>query len=238
MNAKAFASEMEKLGDPEKASFFPRFFKSGKGEYGEGDKFIGITVPKIRALVKEHHKELSIEDCIVLLRDPIHEIRLAAVLLLVHKYQKAKEEAAKENIVHLYLDNLDYVNNWDLVDSSADKIIGHWLYHYKSEINLLVSLSKEDHLWKQRVSILSTLYFIRKGVFKPTLEISDSLLHHEHDLIHKAVGWMLREVGKKDFQTEYDYLGIHYKKMPRTMLRYAIEKFEEPLRQRFLKGEV
>lgn len=238
MKANEFSIALEKYGDPEKAAFFPRFFKSGKGEYGEGDLFFGVTVPRIRAMVKNHQKDLDINETVKLLKDPVHEIRLAAIFILVHKYQRSKNAEDKKTIVNTYLDNMDFVNNWDLVDSSAHKIVGDWLFNYKKDYHLLTELAGEDHLWKQRVSMISTLYYIQKGIFQPTLEIAEILKNHNHDLIHKAVGWMLREVGKRDFQVEYDYLLNRYKEMPRTMLRYAIEKFDEPLRKKFLKGEV
>lgn len=170
----------------------------------------------------------------LLLRSQVHEYRLTALVILVHKFEKAKDEADKKAIVDLYISNLEYVNNWDLVDSSADKILGAYLA--ERDRSILYRLARTNHLWSQRIAIMATFYFIRRNEFQDTLEIAKILLKHEHDLIHKAVGWMLREVGKRDFRVEYEFLKKYYKEMPRTMLRYAIEKFEPELRQQFLKG--
>lgn len=228
--------DLQACANPIKAAFFPKFFKSGPGEYAEGDKFAGITVPHIRQIVKTYWKDISIEDSVELLQNSIHEYRLTALLILVEKFNKTKDDKQKERIVDLYLKNLDYVNNWDLVDSSAHKIVGAWLYSRDREV--LYNLASEDHLWKQRVAIISTLFFIKKDDYATTLEIAKRLLNHEHDLIHKAVGWMLREVGNRNYDIEYEFLEKHYTNMPRTMLRYAIEKFDESVRQEFLKGQI
>jgi len=220
----------------EKAEFFPKFFKAGPVEYAEGDTFIGVTVPHIRQIIKTYCKYISLEEILILLKNPIHEFRLTALLLLVEQFSKTKDIKHKEVIVKSYLNNLDYVNNWDLVDSSAYKIVGAWLF--TRDRSLLYKLSEENHLWKQRVSIISTLYFIKKDDYFTTLEIAKKLLNHPHDLIQKAVGWMLREVGNRNYDIEYDFLKMYYKQMPRTMLRYAIEKFDNSIRQQFLKGEI
>lgn len=220
--------------DREKAEFFPKFFNAYPGGYGEGDQFLGIKVPDQQKVAKKYYKSIPLEDIQVLLRSPIHEYRLTALLILVYKFEKAKLDEDKKAIVDLYINNLEYVNNWDLVDSSAYKILGAYLE--KKDRSILYRLARTDHLWSQRIAIIATLWFIRKHQFSDTLNIAKILLNHEHDLIHKAVGWMLREVGKRDFKTEFEFLKLHYKQMPRTMLRYAIERFEPELRQQFLKG--
>jgi len=222
--------------DQEKAEFFPKFFNAFPGGYGEGDRFLGVKVPDQRKVAKKYYKDISLDAVEKLLRKPVHEYRLTALLILVNKFEKAKAHEDRKSIVDLYLNNLRYVNNWDLVDSSAYKILGAYLLD--KDRSILYRLASSDHLWSQRVAIIATLYFIRKNQFSDTLNIAEILLNHEHDLIHKAVGWMLREVGKRDFQTEFEFLKTHYKQMPRTMLRYAIEKFEPELRQRFLNGLV
>lgn len=168
------------------------------------------------------------------MQSEFHEHRLTALIILVHKFEKVRTEEEKKQIVDLYFANLDYVNNWDLVDTSADKILGAYLAD--KDRSLLYQLARTDHLWKQRIAIMATFYFIRNNDFTDTLEIARILLNHEHDLIHKAVGWMLREVGKRGFETEFEFLQKYYREMPRTMLRYAIEKFDEDLRQQFLQG--
>ncbi|NLM97130.1 MAG: DNA alkylation repair protein [Halanaerobiaceae bacterium] len=220
--------------DQEKAEFLPNFFNAFPGGYGEGDQFLGVRVPDQRKVAGKYYRDISLEGVQLLLRSPVHEYRLTALVILVHKFEKAKDEADKKAIVDLYISNLEYVNNWDLVDSSADKILGAYLA--ERDRSILYRLARTNHLWSQRIAIMATFYFIRRNEFQDTLEIAKILLKHEHDLIHKAVGWMLREVGKRDFRVEYEFLKKYYKEMPRTMLRYAIEKFEPELRQQFLKG--
>jgi len=226
--------ELQALSDPEKAEFLPRFFKTLPGGYAEGDIFIGVTVPKIRSVAKKYHA-LPFTQIRQLLRSPIHEHRLAALLILADRFGSS-DEAAKERIAEFYLHNLNYVNNWDLVDLSADKVLGAYLF--SRDRSILYSLCKTGHLWSQRVAIISTFFFIRRGQFEDTFRIAGHLLGHKHDLIHKAVGWMLREVGKRDREAEELFLKKHYRSMPRTMLRYAIEKFSPEERQRYLKGLV
>lgn len=222
--------------DNEKAEFLPKFFNAFPGGYGEGDLFLGIRVPDQRKIARKYYKSISLEAVEKLLQEPIHEYRLTALIIMVYKFEKAKTEEEKKAIVDLYLDNLEHVNNWDLVDTSADKILGAYLFDKNRSI--LYELAKTNHLWSQRIAIIATLYFIRHNQFSDTLEIAKILLNHHHDLIHKAVGWMLREVGNRDFETEFEFLKAHYKQMPRTMLRYAIEKFEPELRQKFLTGSI
>lgn len=230
-------SDLKKFSKPEKAAFFPRFFKTGKGEYGEGDKFIGVTVPDQRIVVRKYYSQATLDDVRKLLQDPIHEYRLTALLMLVEKYKHAKkDEKLKQEIYNFYLSNTKFINNWDLVDTSAPYIVGAYLFD--KDRSILVKLAKSKVLWEQRISILATQFFIRQNDFEYTLKIAEMLLHHKHDLIHKAVGWMLREVGNRDQQVEEGFLKKHYKTMPRTMLRYAIEKFKPELREKYLKGGV
>lgn len=217
----------------EKAAFFPRFFRTGPGEYGEGDLFLGVTVPDLRQVAKKHAHRLTLNDLEKMLQSPYHEVRLLSLIVMTLQYEKGEDEK-KGDLVDLYLRNLHRINNWDLVDTSAHKIIG--AYYFDKDRGILGDLAQRDHLWSQRVAVISTLYFIQKGEYEDTLKLAELLLNHSHDLIHKAVGWMLREVGKRDLEKEIAFLDRHYKVMPRTMLRYAIEKFEEPLRQAFLKG--
>ncbi len=217
--------DLKKFGSPERAKHSLRFFKTGPGQYGEGDIFYGATVPEIRS-VAQKYKDISIEDTIELLYNKYHECRLVALLILVSKYERAKNDDEKKQIYNTYLDNAKYINNWDLVDTSAHKIVGVHLYTRRNERKILYKLAKSSDLWEKRISIISTAYFIGKKDFNDTLNISEILLNDKHDLIHKAVGWMLREVGKRDQKVEEEFLKKHYKTMPRTMLRYAIEKFD------------
>ena len=187
-------AELAEYIDQEKAEFLPRFFNAIPGGYGEGDRFLGIRVPDQRKVARKYYRKISLEGARTLLQSEFHEHRLTALIILVHKFEKARSEEEKKAIVDLYLDNLDYVNNWDLVDTSADKILGAYLVD--KDRSLLYQLARTDHLWKQRIAIMATFYFIRNNDFTDTLEIARILLNHEHDLIHKAVGWMLREVGR------------------------------------------
>ncbi len=233
MTSDDVKKELLEMQNTEKAVHLSRFFKTGKGEYGEGDCFWGIKVPDQRKTAKKF-RNIDLSELDYLIRDPVHECRLTSLLILVEKYEKTVSDRKK--IVDFYLDNIKYINNWDLVDLSAPKILGAWLYDRERE--LLYSLAGSRDLWKQRISILSTMYFIKKGDFFETFSISELLLKHEHDLIHKAVGWMLREIGKKNLEEEEKFLKKHYREMPRTMLRYSIERFEEEKRQKYLKGLV
>jgi 3-methyladenine DNA glycosylase AlkD len=225
---------LRKLGDPNIAEHSQRFFKTGKGEYGEGDKFLGIRVPVIRQQVKTF-KELSLEDTIRVLQSDYHEERLFALLMLVHKFQRGDEQLQKK-IYQVYLDNTERINNWDLVDSSAHLIVGAYLENRSRE--KLYQLAKSKDLWRRRIAIMATFCFIKKNDFEDALAISTLLLSDEHDLIHKAVGWMVREVGNRDVAMERAFLKSRYKAMPRTMLRYAIEKFPESERKRYLNGTI
>lgn len=232
----AIKEELKQFADPEKAVILRRFFKAFPGGYGEGDRFMGVKVPFQRKIARKYYKKISLKETEKLLQDAFHECRLTALFILCLQFEKGCAEDDKEEIVNVYLRNLSCVNNWDLVDASAEKILGPYLINKKKD--LLYELAKFENLWRQRIAIMTTFCFIKRGRFGETLELAEQFLGHDHDLIHKAVGWMLREIGKRDFQAEYDFLSQHYRKMPRTMLRYAIEKFDPPLRAKFLKGDV
>ncbi|SIN97695.1 DNA alkylation repair protein [Algoriphagus halophilus] len=227
---------LEDKAIPEKAAFFPRFFKSGPGEYGEGDKFLGVKVPEQRKIAKSVYKDISLDEIETLIQDEYHEVRLTGVLILVYRYEKLKSDEERKKLVDFYLSNLKWVNNWDLVDSSCHHILGH--YYLNRDKSLFYELAATNHLWSQRVAMVSTYYWIKRGEFKDALALAEKFLDHPHDLMHKAVGWMLREIGNQDFKVEYVFLKKHYRQMPRTALRYAIEKFDEEVRQDFLKGRV
>ncbi len=231
--AREISRALKALGDPTIAEHSQRFFKTGKNEYGEGDRFLGIRVPILRAKVKKL-KTLSVETALELLLSPFHEIRLFALLLMVEKFRKGTGKE-KATIYKAYLANTHRVNNWDLVDSSAHLIVGPWLEDRSRKV--LCRLAKSRGLWERRIAIMSTYHFIRNRDFADTLAISEILLHDSEDLIHKAVGWMLREIGNRDGAVERVFLKKHYKDMPRTMLRYAIEKFPEKERKAWLRGE-
>jgi len=238
MTAKEIKQELFELSDEQKREFLPYFFKTKEGQYGYGDKFIGVIVPKQRALVKKH-RTLKLSEIQILLDDEYHECRLTALMFLIENFKKARKlPKEQKNIYDFYIANYQRINNWDLVDLSAPNIVGEYLLD--KDYDVLKNYANTDHLWLQRISIIATLAFIRKNRFTPTFEISKILLNHPHDLIHKAVGWMLREVGKRDFDAEYQFLteSNRYKTMPRTMLRYAIEKFPEKLRQDFLQSKI
>jgi len=228
-------SELSSLANPEKVIIFHQFFQAFPGGYGEGDQFAGIKVPHLRHVAKQFYSTLSFDETEQLLRHPIHEYRLTALFILTYQYEKGSP-SDKEKVVEIYLRNTAIINNWDLVDASAHKILGH--YYFDKDRALFYQLAASKDLWEQRISIISTFCFIRQHQYEDSLNIAKILLVHPHDLIHKAVGWMLREVGNRDYDTEYQFLEEHYHNMPRTMLRYAIEKFSEPVRQQFLKGKI
>lgn len=230
---QSLINELNENACKEKAQHHLKFFKTGSGEYGEGDKFIGVNVPIQRKIAKKYYREINLNELEQLLKSEIHECRSTALFMLCYKFEKAAEDE-KASIVNLYLDNIAFVNNWDLVDASAPTLLGGYLFDKNR--SLLYDLANSDDLWKQRIAIIATLYFIRRNDFYDTLAISEILIHHHHDLIHKAVGWMIREVGKRDQDVAIAFLQKHYTEMPRTMLRYAIEKFDEDLRQQFLQG--
>ena len=219
--------EIESKENPEKAKILQRFFKTKKGEYGEGDIFLGIIVPEQRKIAK-NYKNLTLDNLQILLDSKIHEHRLIALIILVDQFKDNKE-----NIFNFYLKNTKNINNWDLVDLTADKIVGEYLRD--KDKSILYELANSNNFWERRISIISTFNFIKNNQFEDTLKISEILLKDKQDLIHKAVGWMLRELGKRDLELEESFLKKHYKTMPRTTLRYAIERFEEEKRLSYLK---
>jgi 3-methyladenine DNA glycosylase AlkD len=231
---KELRKEIKTLSSREVSKTMQWFFKTGKGEYGEGDVFAGLKVPTQRKLAGEF-RDLSLRDLKILLNSPVHEERLISLFILVNKYEKG-DKKEKETIFSLYVKNRKGINNWDLVDLSAPKIIGRHLLNKNK--NLLFKFAVSKNLWERRIAVLSTYEFIRNNNFAVTLKISEILLQDDHDLIHKAVGWMLREIGKRDLPAEEKFLKIYYKKMPRTMLRYAIEKFPETKRKKYLQGKI
>lgn len=233
-NLLSIRNELRKLGNKEIEEHSQRFFKTGDGQYGEGDKFLGIRVPVLRKLAKKYQK-ISIRKAFLLLKSQFHEERLLSLFILIDIFKKTNEEK-KELIYNQYLNNTKFINNWDLVDCSAEYIVGAYLRERNKQP--IYSLAKSGNLWKRRISIMSTFHFIKNKKFTETLKVSEILLHDKEDLIHKAVGWMLREIGKRDIKAEEDFLKKHYKAMPRTMLRYAIEKFHEERREKYLKGKI
>ena len=228
---KTITSELQALTNAEKREIFPRFFKAGKGEYGEGDRFLGVTVPNIRAIAKLH-KDISIEEIRELLQSEWHEVRLCALIIMVEKSKK-KDEALRKELFNLYLSQTKRINNWDLVDLSCRFIIGEYLLDKSRDI--LYQLAQSSLLWDNRIAIVSTYAFIRKGQLEDTYALSDLMMQHPHDLMHKAIGWMLREAGKRNPERLYDYVMSHRADMPRTMLRYAIEKFSPKERPILMK---
>lgn len=233
VTANAVKDALQEYVDPEKAEFYPRFFKAGKGEYAEGDKFLGVTVPNQRKVTKTF-RDLPLQQISQLLQSKWHEHRLTALLILVLQFERSQDEASRRSIVEFYLDHLDFVNNWDLVDSSAHKILGTWLLDHEEEQGTLDELAESGELWRERVSVIACLPFIKQREFDWILRLSEWFLDHEHDLIHKAVGWMLREAGKQDQTVLHAFLNTHAGVMPRTMLRYAIEKLPPSKRRDYL----
>ncbi len=224
--------ELDAVSRPEKVKILSSFFKCGKGEYGEGDCFVGITVPDNRRISERYHA-LPLDDISVMLGSGIHEYRLAALLALVKRYAKTKTPDERDTIVDFYLANTSHINNWDLVDLSAPKILGRHLLAHPSP-TLLDRLAESDSLWEQRIAVVSTYTLIKSGRYDDTLRIAKRFLSHRHDLIHKAVGWMLREVGKMDIDILAGFLDKHATEMPRTMLRYAIEKMPQERRRHYM----
>jgi 3-methyladenine DNA glycosylase AlkD len=234
MKADEIHEALRSLGDPNQARVLRRYFKTGPGEYGEGDEFVGLRVPYLRKLAKEY-RSLPFSETIRLLQSPIHEARLLALLILVHAYKRGDDEV-KERIYGEYLRNTRFINNWDLVDVSAEHIVGAHLNNGGRD--RLYALAESELLWERRIAIMATFRCIKQSEFDNTLRIAKILLRDPEDLIHKAVGWMLREVGKRNLSVEESFLRPYYKVMPRTMLRYAIEKFPEGLRRQYMRGEI
>jgi len=234
MTLNAIQSKLAALADDQRAGIQMRFFKTGPGEYGEGDRFIGVRVPELRRLSRLY-RELDLRAVESLLHSNIHEERHLALFIMVLQFQKG-DSRRRRRIYDLYLASLKFINNWDLVDCSAEHIVGGWLETRKK--NRLDALARSADLWHRRVAMLATFHYIKKGHFDDALRLAEQLLADSHDLIHKAVGWMLREIGKRDLVIEEAFLKKHYQAMPRTMLRYAIEKIPEAKRQAYLKGTI
>ena len=229
---KDIIRDIKSKASKDKALILARFFKTGKGQYGEGDRFHGITVPDQRAIAKKHCTSTDKQTIIRLMDSAYHEERLTGIFILNQKFTEARKKGEEKQWVNLYLKKVNRVNNWDLVDSSAHIILGQWLED--KDRSILYSLATDKLLWKNRIAAVATLHFIRKNDLKDILKISEMMLEHKHDLIHKATGWMLREAWKKDAATVEKFLNQHAHHMPRTMLRYAIEKISESKRKRYL----
>lgn len=228
--------ELRKLADKKRAKLLQGYFKTGKGEYAQGDIFIGLTGPQVRAIAKKY-RNLPLRDVEKLLHNKIHEFRLTALFILYDQFRKTGG-ASKKIIFEFYLANTKWINNWDLVDLSAKYIVGGYLMEKSGERNILYRLAKSKSIWERRIAVLGTFLFIDRKNFRESFKIAEILLHDKHDLMHKAVGWMLREIGKRDEKALVDYLSTRYKTMPRTMLRYAIEKFDEKRRTQYLHGQI
>ncbi|MDR2473272.1 MAG: DNA alkylation repair protein [Tannerella sp.] len=223
-------SKLQSAGTPEKAAHLMRFFKTGKGQYGEGDLFLGVTVPLSRSIAKAHINS-SLDELQPLLNNPYHEVRLCALVIMTLKHKKASEEE-RTKLFDFYLKNTQHINNWDLVDLSCPIIVGDYLL--KKDRNILYTLADSKNLWEQRIAIISTMTFIRHDDYDDTQKIALKLINHPHDLIHKAIGWMLREIGKRSRETLTSFLTCYATQLPRTALRYAIEHYPEPERKNWL----
>jgi 3-methyladenine DNA glycosylase AlkD len=232
MPSSPLKTELISLADPTKAALLAHYFKTGKGEYGEGDTFLGIMVPVQRTLAKKY-RELPLAEIETLITDPYHEVRLTALLILVWQMKRA-DQALQKKIVSFYLSHTKCINNWDLVDLSARDIVGAYLYNFGGSRSLLYKLARSRNIWERRIAVISTFYFIGQNDFTDTLKICESLLSDRHDLIHKAVGWALREVGKRDVNVLKKFLKVHMSRMSRTTLQYAIERFPEKERKAWL----
>lgn len=234
-HAQALNDALVSMSTPSTQKVVEYFFKTGKGEYGEGDRFLGIKVPAIRSTIKPYIKFLSPEDALPLVASEYHEIRMAGLLIWVAQFKAFKNIDEREKMVDLYLANTSYINNWDLVDLSCEYILGEYLLDKPHDV--LFKLAESSNLWEQRIAIVSTLTFIRKGMFDSTILLCEKYLNHPHDLIHKASGWCLREVGKRNETVLRDFLEKHAHIMPRTMLRYSIEKMNEGDRRYFMEAK-
>jgi len=232
MIAKEVVNALKLVATEERRKVNEWFFKTGKGEYGYGDIFLGITMPNIRRIAKKFSQEISLQELTKLIQSPIHEVRLCALIILVNKYNKEEPD----RIYHYYLKHLNSINNWDLVDSSAPYIVGDYLYNNQEQSKILLEFSQSENLWVRRISIVSTFAFIKNNEFNKTLEIAKLLLNDDQDLIHKAVGWMLREIYKRDKRIIKRFLRQNYALIPRTTLRYAIERMDKEERFLYLKG--
>ena len=232
MISKEVVNALKLVATEERRKVNEWFFKTGKGEYGYGDIFLGVTAPDIRRIAKKFSQEISLQELTELIRNPIHEVRLCALIILVNKYKKENSD----KIYQYYMDHLTAINNWDLVDSSAPYIVGDYLYKHPEKSKILIDFSHSENLWVRRISIVSTFTFIKNNEFNTTLEIAKLLLNDDQDLIHKAVGWMLREIYKRDERIIKRFLRQNYAQIPRTTLRYAIERMDKEERLLYLKG--
>ena len=231
MIANRIISDLKKSAEPDFAKWVSPILQVTEGGYGKEDKLLGVRTPKIR-LVAKKYKDIEFEVIELLLHNEYHEVRMLALLILISRYKNDKYK--RGFIVSKYIENADYINNWDLVDVSAPNILGHFVFNSRENISLLYELARSKHLWKQRIAIVSTQYLIKQGFYEPTIKLSEYYLSHEHHLIHKAVGWMLRELGKKDINELYSFLDKFAKKMPRVMLRYAIERLDDTQRKYYM----
>jgi 3-methyladenine DNA glycosylase AlkD len=231
MTVENIIKEVRQYSEKDYAKWVTPILQIKDGGYGENDKLYGVRVPTLRKIGKEY-AQIPLNDVEKLLHNEYHEIRLVGIFILLNKYKKNKSE--KKLITELYLNNADYINNWDLVDLSAPHIVGDYVYNNKNELDILYNLSNSNHLWKERISIVSTQFLIKKGLYEPTIKLSVKFLTHPHHLIHKAVGWTLRELGKQDRKELYSFLDKYAEKMPRTMLRYSIERLDDKTRKMYL----
>ena len=231
--AQKLKDELQNLADEQKAKHLSKFFKTGKGQYAEDDKFLGINVPVNKSLVKKYYKYIALADMAEMLHSPWHEYRFAALQCMVMQYEKADDEKQKA-LVEIYLNNLSGINNWDLVDCSAHKIIGAWAVK-KQELSQIENLADSHNLWQERIAVVASWAFIKNKQYDLTLKLAVKFINHEHDLMHKAVGWMLREVGKQNKLALTDFLDIYAAKLPRTTLRYAIERFPKAEREKYMQ---
>lgn len=227
--------ELNRYSNTDEIEKFKRFHKTGKGEYAENDIFLGINVPSIRKVAKKYFKDITANEISKLMHSKYHEYRLTALIILTYQFKKA-DKVKQKDLVKFYIDNAEFINGWDLVDLSSYHILGQYLTEHKEDTDILYNLVKSDSMWEQRIAIVSTYAFIKNNQFEHTLNLAKMLISNKNDLIHKAVGWMLREIGKRDFDIECNFLVQNYSCMPRTMLRYSIEKFPEDLRQKFLSN--
>ena len=232
ITAASVKRELKAVAKPEKAAFYPSFFKAGPGEYGEGDRFLGVVVPDQRKIARKY-RELSRPELDKLLSDPFHECRLTGLFILVHQFERTTDSRSQKEVVDYYLSKSSSVNNWDLVDASSHKILGAWLCKQTNR-KILYRLGRSKCLWEQRIAMVATYALIKNGEFDETLVLAEQMLDHPHDLIHKATGWMLREVGKQNPAILDTFLNQHAASMPRTMLRYSIEKLSPSKRKHFM----
>lgn len=237
INHQEIMQALQELAVPEKVPILARFFKSGKGEYAEGDCFLGVSVPDQRVVAKAYFSGISLNELSHLLSSAFHEHRLTALLMLILKFEKTKDTAGQKTYIDFYLKHLPYINHWDLVDTSCYKILGKYCF-VNQEDEILILLSESTEMWHKRIAIVGTMHYVKKDRYDLTLLLVEKNLHHPHDLMHKANGWLLREIGNRNLSVLLNFLATHYRKMPRTSLRYAIEKLPEPLRQDYLKGRI